>query len=242
MVTTQALSTTNYKIMNTDQIIPPKVIFFDVNETLLDLKPLKESVTEVLGGRKELVTLWFTTMLQYSLVTTVGDQYWDFGDIGASTLQMVASNHDIALTKEKAKEALKPIRSLPAHPEVPKALSKLQNEGFTLVTLTNSSNEAVDEQMTNSGLRKYFEKLFSIEDVGVYKPHKSVYNWAARKMGVGPGESMMVAAHGWDVAGAKWAGWQTAFISRPGQQLYPLAEKPEIIAPDLGQVVEKLLG
>lgn len=35
----------------------PKVLFFDVNETLLDLKPLKQSVGEALGGRPELVPL-----------------------------------------------------------------------------------------------------------------------------------------------------------------------------------------
>ena len=241
MTASLAYSTPKPKTMRTDQINKPKVIFFDVNETLLDLGPLKESVAKIFEGRKELVTLWFTTMLQYSLVATVGDQYRDFGEIGAATLQMVARNNDISLTEEKAKEALKPIRSLPAHSDVPEALGRLKEEGFTLVTLTNSSNKAVEEQMTNSGLKKYFVQLLSVEDVGMYKPHSRVYNWAARKMGIKPAESMMIAAHGWDVAGAKWAGWQTAFISRPGQQLYPLADKPEIVAPNLSQIADKLL-
>ena len=39
----------------------------------------------------------------------------------------------------------------------------------------------------------------------------------------------MVAAHGWDVAGAKAAGMQTAFIARPGKQLYPLAPAPDYV-------------
>jgi 2-haloacid dehalogenase len=242
MVTGAAHGAVSHETMNPNQISAPRIIFFDVNETLLDLTPLKEEVTEVLGGRKELVKLWFTTMLQYSLVATVGDQYRDFGEIGAATLQMVASSQDISLTEEEAKEALKPIRSLPAHSDVPEALARLKNGGYTLVTLTNSSNKAVEEQMSNSGLRKYFEQFLSIEDVGMYKPHSRVYNWAARKMGISPSESLLVAAHGWDVAGAHWAGWQTAFISRPGQQLYPLAEKPEIIAPTLAQVADRLLA
>lgn len=208
---------------------------------MLNLEPLKKYVTGVLDDRKELVKLWFTTMLQYSLVATVGEQYHDFGEIGAATLQMVARNNDIPLTEEQAKEALKAILSLPAHSDVPEALDKLKEGGYTLVTLTNSSNKAVEAQMTNSGLKQYFSKLLSIEDVGMYKPHRHVYNWAARKMEVEPGQSMMIAAHGWDVAGAGWAGWQTAFISRPGQQLYPLAEKPEIIAPTLTEIAEKLM-
>ena len=62
----------------------PKVIFFDVNETLLDLTPVKKSVGEALGGRPELAPLWFTTLLQYSLVATVADRYLDFGEVGAA--------------------------------------------------------------------------------------------------------------------------------------------------------------
>lgn len=54
----------------------PRILFFDVNETLLDLTPLKESVTGALNGQSELVPLWFTTMLQYSLVETTGNHFW----------------------------------------------------------------------------------------------------------------------------------------------------------------------
>jgi 2-haloacid dehalogenase len=70
----------------------PKVILFDVNETLLDLRPLKESIGKALGGRPDLAPIWFTTMLQYSMVTTLADRYSDFAEIGAACLQMVARN------------------------------------------------------------------------------------------------------------------------------------------------------
>lgn len=232
----------NNSPMETQALKSPKVIFFDVNETLLDLQPLKESVANVLNGRKELVPLWFTTLLQYSLVATVGDHFVKFGEIGAATLQMVAQQNNISLSADKAKEALKPIRSLPPHKEVPEALSRLKDAGYTLVPLTNSDTEALNDQMQNSGLKKYFDRLLSVEETGIYKPHTRVYNWATRKMGVQPGESMMIAAHGWDIAGAKWAGWQAAFVDRPGQQLYPLAEKPELNLPDLTQIADRLVA
>ena len=50
----------------TDPLRRPSVIFFDVNETLLDLSPLQQSLAEVLGGRDDLLPLWFATTLQYS--------------------------------------------------------------------------------------------------------------------------------------------------------------------------------
>ena len=42
-------------------ITEPKVILFDVNETLLDLKGLQASVGKALGGREDLLPLWFST-------------------------------------------------------------------------------------------------------------------------------------------------------------------------------------
>ena len=61
-------------------------------------------------------------------------------------------------------------------------------------------------------------------------------------MGVKPEECMLIAAHGWDVAGALWAGWRAAFISRPGQQIFPLAPQTEISEDDLKKVAQVLLS
>ncbi|WP_299782380.1 haloacid dehalogenase type II [uncultured Formosa sp.] len=231
------------KKMNTElNGIRPKVLFFDVNETLLDLTTMKKSVGDALGGRPDLLPLWFTTMLQYSLVTTVGRQYNDFGIIGVAALQMVAANNGITISESDAKTAiLTPLRSIPAHPEVKAALSELKQAGYKLVSFTNSSNIGVETQFKNAGLIDYFDHRLSIEDIGKFKPHTDAYDWAARKMGISPNECMLVAAHGWDIAGALWANWRGAFISRPGAQLYPLADKPEINESDLKLITEKLI-
>ncbi|MDI6045879.1 haloacid dehalogenase type II [Flavobacterium yafengii] len=220
----------------------PKVLFFDVNETLLDLNSMKKSIGAALGGHPELMSLWFTTMLQYSLVTTVANQYHDFGTIGAAALIMVAHKNGIDITDKQAKDAVAPILSLPAHPEVKEALLLLRREGFKLVAFTNSSNKAVEMQLKYAGIHDLFDDVLSIEDVGKFKPHADTYNWAAKKMGLKPNECMLIAAHGWDVAGANWAGWQTAFVSRPGQQLFPLANLPEINKENILLVAQKLIS
>ena len=131
----------------------PKVILFDVNETLLDLTPVKESVGKALGGRPELAPLWFTTLLQYSLVKTVADRYLDFGEIGAACLRMVAKNHGIELSEKDSKEALAPMRSLPPHHDVIPALGRLRDADCRLVTLTNSSKAALADQMRSAAAR-----------------------------------------------------------------------------------------
>lgn len=220
----------------------PKVLFFDVNETLLDLTDMKEVVSEALNGRDDLLPLWFTTMLQYSLVTTASGQYEHFGHIGAGALQMVAANNDIQMSEEYArKTVVNALRGLPAHPEVKESLAQLKEDGYKLVSFTNSSNEGVKKQFESAGLTKYFDERLSVEDVGKFKPFTDTYAWAARKMGVKPEECMLIAAHGWDVAGALWAGWRAAFISRPGQQIFPLAPKTEINESDLKAIAEILV-
>ncbi len=228
--------------MDTHKNKRPKILFFDVNETLLDLSHVKESVGNALNGKEELISLWFTTMLQYALVETVANHYEDFGEIGIASLMLVAANNDIKLSLVEAKKAVGTITSLAPHPEVIEALGSLKDDGYRLVALTNSSNAALKKQFTNAGLLDLFERRLSVEDLGKFKPHADTYNWASRIMDIKPEEAMLIAAHGWDVAGALWAGWRAAFVSRKGQNKYLLAPETEITAPDLKIIAEKLIA
>ena len=220
----------------------PKVLFFDVNESLLDLGNMKKSIATVLEGKQELLPIWFTTMLQYSLVTTLSQQYNNFDEIGAAALQMVAANNDVPLSQEKAKEAMKSFNTLPPHKEVVEALTLIRNAGYTMVALSNSSSNGLTAQLNNAGLTSYFDEIISVEQIGKFKPDSNVYHWAAKKMNAQPEDCMMIAAHGWDVAGAMWAGCNAAFIARPGQQLYPLAPDVQINEPNLILIANKLIG
>jgi 2-haloacid dehalogenase len=181
-------------------------------------------------------------MLHYSLVANASDEYHNFGDIGAAVLQMLAEQRGIAMNAATAREVLQPIRTTPPHPEVPKALEKLKVHGYRLAALTNSPRNGMEQQLQNSGISKYFEQQFSVEDIGLYKPHRHVYRWAARQMEVRPEDCLFIAAHGWDVAGAMSAGMNAAFLSRSSQKLYPLAPDPHYIEPDLAQLASVLIA
>lgn len=215
----------------------PRVLLFDVNETLLDTGPLKQKIGDLLqdatGGN-----LWFTTMLHYSLVMTVSDQYAGLSEVGAATLQMLARNSDVSLDPEEAKAVIAGMRSLAPHPDVAPALERLQQSGMRMATLTNSAQAGVKAQMAHAGLERFFERQLSVESLRMFKPHRAVYEWAAKEMGVQPNECMLVAAHGWDVAGAHWAGLQTAFVARERQQKFPLAEPPDVDVGDLSALAD----
>ena len=220
--------TTSHSLQAEDKAAPevsrPKVIFFDVNETLLDMKKVQDSVAEALDGKRELLSLWFSTMLHYSLVDTTTERYHGFADIGVAALQMVAKTNDIELSEEAAREAIvTPLRSLPAHPDVKEGLRSLKEQGFRIISFTNSSNKGVQTQFENAGLIELFDERLSVEDKKVYKPALASYRWAMEKVGVIPEDCMMVAAHGWDIAGIKASGMSGVFVTRPGKTTYPLA-------------------
>ncbi len=219
----------------------PKVIIFDVNETLLDLAPLKVSIGKALGGRDEFLPLWFSTMLHYSLVETLSGSYHGIGEIGTAALIMVAKTQGIELGEEDAEAAIvPPLLSLPPHQDVAAGLKSLSEAGFRLVSLTNSSFEAAETQLRNAGLADLFEKRYSVESIKKYKPHPDTYCMVLDGLGVKPEDALMVAAHAWDLAGAKNVGLQTAFIARPGTALYPNVAKPDYVAKVLPELLKLL--
>ena len=216
-----------------------KALIFDVNETLLDIGAMRAGLASVLDGNETLVDLWFANLLHHSLVDIASSQFHDFIDIGAAALVMVAYSKGISLTQDKAKETIKKhITSLPAHDDVTDTLKALKHQNITLVALSNSSSSGLDAQLSFADIKKYFDLTLSVENIRTYKPFPSVYHWACRQANVTPREAMMVAAHGWDVSGAKAAGMQTMCVERPGKMMYPLGLPADYSVKALGDLIE----
>jgi len=218
----------------------PSVIIFDVNETLLDMSPLQKKVNTLLGSKRGF-RIWFGLLLQYSLVDNCTGSYHDFSAIANATLDMAAKALGKEVEDDEKKEALAPMKQLSAYPDVEKGLKLLKEAGYRLATLTNSSPNTQSEQLQYAGLTKYFEQTLSIDAVKKYKPAIESYQYAAKTLGVNTEDMLMVAAHGWDMAGAINAGMQAAFIERKGQSLYPLAAKPQYIGKDLVAIANAII-
>jgi 2-haloacid dehalogenase len=223
------------------QITTKPVIVFDVNETLLDMTPLKKAINILLQD-KQGFRIWFGMLLHYSTVSNSINEYHNFTTIAAATLDMAATSLQVTVTPEEIKATLSTIKSLQTYPDVIKGLQLLKDNDFRLITLTNSPDAALQEQLKNSKLTHYFEQALSIDTIAKYKPAKETYLWAAEKLGVQPQQMLMVAAHGWDIAGAAHAGLATGFITREGQALYPLSIAPNFIVTDILAMAEQLVA
>lgn len=218
-----------------------RVIVFDVNESLLDLRAL-EPHFERLFGSGAVLKEWFGQVLQSALLSVVIGPYADFGKVGRGALKMVAERHRVRLTDEDVTAIVGGMRTLPPHPDVVPGLEKLKAAGFRLATLTNSPPQVAQAQIANAGLSAYFEQLLSVDAVGSLKPAAKVYEYAARTLGVAVGDMRLVAAHSWDVAGAMRAGCRAAFVTRPGMVLDPLWEAPDIVGRDISEVADAIIA
>lgn len=218
-----------------------RILVFDVNETMLDINALESHFARAFGSG-QVLREWFSTLLLYSNVASLAGPYADFGAIAGAALDMVADARGARLAPEDRDRILSGTRSLPAHPDVRPGLERLRNEGFRLVTLTNSAPVAVEQQLKNAGLTDLFERAFSVDAVKRFKPAPEPYRYVAKELGVTVGDLRMVAAHAWDVVGALQAGCAAAFITRPGKVLYPLGPRPDIVAPDLQAAAEQIIA
>ena len=217
-----------------------RVIAFDVNETLLDMRHLDPPFEELLGSAG-LRPQWFGQMLQLSFVGGLTGDYVDFSAAQVAALQMLGTRVGREVSPAEAATMVSRMDSLPAHPEVRDALARLRTSGLKLVALVNSVKGVGEAQLRNAGLRDFFDVVISADDVQRLKPAPEPYRAVAQCFGVDVGQVRLVAAHSWDVTGALAAGCRAAFVARPGMVLSPLGARPDIVEPDIAAVVDRIL-
>ncbi len=218
-----------------------KVIAFDVNETLLDLRALDPHFEELFGSAA-LRPQWFGQMLQLSFVGGLTGSYVDFVTAQKAALKMLGVRQEVEVSDEIATATVDRMRALPPHPEVVDALTRLLDTSLHVVALTNSTADVAADQLSNAGIRDLFDGAFSADTVRALKPARAAYELVARGCDVRLSDVRLVAAHAWDVSGALAAGAQAAFVARPGMVMSPLGPQPDIVGADLAEVVDRIIA
>jgi 2-haloacid dehalogenase len=219
----------------------PTVLAFDVNETLLDLSAL-DPLFERTFGDAALRPLWFAQMLQLSFVGTITGRYVDFTSAQRGALSMLSDRTGRRLDPSGADEIIDAMTRLAPHPEVEEALARLSSSGIAMSALTNSPLEVANAQLANAGLRAFFDRILSADEVQRLKPAPEPYRMVAERFGVDIADVRLVAAHAWDVSGALAAGCQAAFVARPGMTRTPIGPQPDLIGADIADVAGKILA
>jgi 2-haloacid dehalogenase len=207
---------------------------------MLDLGALDPLFTRWFGdpaARKA----WFAQTLHFAMTFAATREFRSFGDVGTAALAELARRRGISLTDDAAGQLREALLRLPAHQDVGPALRILRDAGLVTAAVSNNPLLVVQQQLHHVGLSPLFAEIMSVEEAGALKPAPEVYEFAVRRLDLAPSSVWMVAAHGWDIAGATRAGLRGAFVARPGQAPDPFAP-PEIIADDLLSIARAILA
>jgi 2-haloacid dehalogenase len=214
----------------------PEVVAFDVNETLLDLAPVRAALVE-LGQPADLLGTVFARTLLTGFATAAAGTWCRFRDAFDAALTQASdlSDRDRRLVADAFLE-------LAPHPDVEPALRRLTAAGVRVVTLTHGSPGVAEAGLERGGVGALVERSLSSEVIRVWKPAREVYLWAAGVCDVAPERMALVAAHAWDVHGALRAGLSAAWFPRT-ERAYPAVYDPAaLVAGDLAGAVDALLA
>ncbi len=220
----------------------PPIIVFDVNETLLDITTLEPLFDRVFGDG-HVLREWFAQLVLYSQTMTLSGLYTAFGELGVGALRMVADIHQVTLADNDIAELKQRMSTMPAHSDVVPALTRLRDAGFRLMTLTNSPGGASPTPLEKAGLSHFFERTFSVDTVGKFKPAPETYRMVAKALSVETSDLCLVACHLWDTIGAQAAGCRGAFLTRPHNAMLPASgvPVPDLIASELTALTDQII-
>ncbi len=206
----------------------PRVIVFDVNQTLSDLAPLTDRFGEV-GAPPELATSWFAGLLRDGFALSTTGESAPFADIAKAELEWVLRP---VVGEEGLRYAVRHVLdglgSLGVHPDVVDGVRALRNRDIELVTLSNGAASVAEGLLDRAGIRDQFSRLLSVEDAGAWKPAAAAYEHALSECAVAADEAMLVAVHPWDIHGAARAGLRTAWLNRNGAAFPSHFAEPEL--------------
>ena len=130
--------------------------------------------------------------------------------------------------------------NLSPFPDVLPALDRL-SRAYRLVVLSNGDPEFL-EHLATERVRFRFDDVFSVTNVGAFKPHPAVYRGAAMQLGVELDRCLMVSANSFDVIGARACGMRAAFINRYALPMEESPFSPDLEVADFGGLADALVS
>jgi 2-haloacid dehalogenase len=216
------------------------VCVFDAYGTLFDLKAIVEGSRKALGDRADpLMDLWRRKQLEYTWLRSLMGRYSDFWHVTGESLDYAMkalSIDNVSLRAQLMESYLCPS----AYPEAKASLEALKAAGHKLAILSNGSPSMLTSATKAAGLDSLFDAVLSVEEVGIYKPHPTVYRLVTDQFDCAPANVAFLSSNGWDAAGASAFGFQVIWVNRSGLPREILPAGPHAEVTSLSSVPELL--
>ena len=211
---------------------------FDAYGTLFDVaaaariaaaEPGREAFAE---NWPQIAQDWRLKQLQYTWLRAVADAHTDFWQVTQDGLDYALEAAGMA-DPELRERLLALYWELSAYPEVPQMLADLKAAGLQTAILSNGSPEMLAGAVDSAGIGAVLDDVLSVQDVGVFKPHRKVYDMVGKRFGCAPEQVLFVSSNGWDAAAASGYGFYTAWVNRAAEPVDRLPWKPQVVLQDL---------
>jgi 2-haloacid dehalogenase len=226
--------------------MPPRLtgaraVVFDAYGTLLDVNSAARGAADALGDRwQPLSELWRRKQLEYTWLRSLMGAHADFWAVTGDALDHALDALQLAAPGLRQR-LLDAYGHLQAFPDAAPALQALRAAGLRTAILSNGTPRMLAQAVRSAGLDGLLDQVLSVEEVGVYKPHPSVYRLAVDRLGLWPAELIFVSANAWDAHGARQAGLRVAWCNRAGLARERLSGAPDATVASLAEL-PSLLG
>ncbi len=214
-----------------------KAIIFDAYGTLFDVNSAAEKCKDKIGDKWEgFANFWRTTQLEYTWLRSLMDRHKNFWQITEDSLDKSIKVFNIDPSMRN--ELLNLYKILSPYKEVPETLKTLKEKKFKLAILSNGTPSLLDELVKSNHLDNLFDDIFSIEQVGVYKPSSRVYDLPIKKYNINKSEVAFLSANTWDVSGGGNYGYQSIWVNRNNNIFDNLDFRPKYQITDLNKLIQ----
>ena len=214
-----------------------KAIIFDAYGTLFDVNSAAEKCKGKIGNKWEnFANYWRTTQLEYTWLRSLMERHKDFWQITEDSLDksMKVFNIDNSMKNE----LLNLYKVLSTFPEVNEVLKKLKEKKYKIAILSNGTPSLLNDLVKSNNLDNIFDDIFSIEQVGIYKPDAKVYNIPIQKYKIKNDEIVFLSANTWDISGGGNYGYNAVWVNRNSNVFDNLDYKPKNEIGNLKELLE----
>ncbi len=216
-----------------------KAIIFDAYGTLFDVNSAAEKCKDKIGDKWEgFANYWRTTQLEYTWLRSLMKRHKDFWQVTEDSLDKSMKAYKIDSSMRN--ELLDLYKILSPFKEVPEVLKSLKEKDFKLAILSNGTPALLNELVKSNNLENIFNNIFSIEEVGVYKPDSKVYDLPINQYQIKKNEVTFLSANTWDVSGGGNYGYNSIWVNRSNNTFDNLDYAPKHQIKDLSKLLDIL--
>ena len=216
-----------------------KAVVFDAYGTLFDVNSAAEKCKSKIGDNwEDFANFWRTTQLEYTWLRSLMKRHKNFWQITEDSLDKSMKVFNI--DKDMRKDLLNLYKVLSPYPEVKKVLQNLKKKNLKLAILSNGTPDLLNELVASNNLTSLFDDLFSVEEVGIFKPDPKVYGLPLKKYKVQAFEITFLSANTWDVSGGGNYGYNSIWVNRNKSQFDKLDYQPKNEIDNLSQLLDVL--